>query len=119
MPPLTQLNIPFPRKGDHFVYGSPMLPPHKFEVVGECWIWLGATITSRSGLHYGSCYFEGKTDLVHRVMFRTHHGEIKDGYDIPHTCFETLCGNPAHLEQHPATTNRLKMTRKRKEQCAN
>jgi hypothetical protein len=62
----------------------------------DCWIWLGAKISSG----YGTIYFGGKVRIVlaHRVAFELEVGPIPDGLELDHLCFERACVNPAHLE---------------------
>jgi DNA-binding CsgD family transcriptional regulator len=65
----------------------------------ECWPWMGSScnFSPRSGL-YGRCAFGGVTKYAHRATYEHCVGPIPDGLTIDHTCFNTLCQNPAHLE---------------------
>jgi hypothetical protein len=75
----------------------------KIEVDPEsgCWLWTGSR--NRQGLSgYGTVSYEGKTDLVHRVVFRLLVGEIPEGFQVSHAeprwPHHTRCCNPDHLE---------------------
>lgn len=61
---------------------------------GGCWIWQRST--TRNG--YPRIRVGGRTRLAHRVAYETFIGPIPDGLHIDHTCFQSLCVNPAHLE---------------------
>lgn len=68
----------------------------------DCWVWLGAKKTGRirkgKTQYYSACSFRGKNEYVHRIFYRAYKGEIADGLEIDHTCRNTLCVNPDHLE---------------------
>lgn len=64
-----------------------------------CWVWQG--YADRNG--YGRIYDNSlprraRTDWVHRVSYRATNGPIPEKHEIDHTCQNTLCMNPAHLE---------------------
>ena len=71
-----------------------------------CWLWLGATIKSDAA-EYGVMgrsatkrrQLGGSNDLAHRVSYVLHKGEISAGCQIDHTCENTLCVNPEHLQE--------------------
>lgn len=65
-----------------------------------CLEWTGATIFNRSnhGTTYGRVKCFGKATLAHRVAYAVFNGEIPTGLTIDHTCYNTLCVNPAHLD---------------------
>lgn len=63
-----------------------------------CLIWLGARFVSRNGKLYGHFAIRGRTVRVHRYAYGVLHGRIPDGFDVHHTCRNTLCVNPEHLE---------------------
>lgn len=79
---------------------------------GDCWVWQG--YVDRNG--YGRAYDatlppKRRTDWAHRVSYRRHRGEIPAGMELDHTCQNTLCINPEHLEpvtkaEHAARTMR-------------
>jgi len=72
-----------------------------------CWIWGGASQAGKNGKLYGYVQWTlvpgGRRQklLIHRVAYVLHHGltyaEI-EGMDVHHSCGETLCANPLHLE---------------------
>lgn len=61
-----------------------------------CWEWSGAKGGGK--LLYGQSSLDGKGQLAHRVSYQLFVGPIPDGLDLDHTCRNTLCVNPAHLE---------------------
>jgi len=71
--------------------------------VDACWPWkghvrpdLGKTVdgvSSYARMNVG----DDRTDYVHRVSYRVHHGPIPDGMEVRHLCNRPDCGNPAHL----------------------
>jgi HNH endonuclease len=79
---------------------------------GDCWIWLGK-IDKRNGT-WGYpklnlwCRLLKKivTKRAHRVSFEVFKGPISEGYEVDHTCRNTSCINPAHLEAVPPVTNK-------------
>lgn len=60
-----------------------------------CWLW---TLGSGKKSRYGKIKWKGKTLLAHRVSYAIHVGPIPDGLTIDHTCKNTFCVNPAHME---------------------
>jgi hypothetical protein len=83
------------------------------EVVGECWVWRGASNARGGGKgkprdeanRYGCIQFRGKSRQVHVVSYLLFVQEpLPDGAtDVHHRCEVTLCWRPEHLE---ATTRR-------------
>ena len=61
---------------------------------GDCWIWKGPM--HKNG--YGKPAISRRTHLAHRVFYTHFKGPIPDGQQIGHTCKNTACVNPAHLE---------------------
>jgi hypothetical protein len=41
---------------------------------------------------------DGATRRVHRVVYELYFGEIQDGLEVDHTCRNTKCINPGHLD---------------------
>lgn len=75
----------------------------KIEVDPEsgCWLWTGSR--DREGPSgYGTVSYQGKTDLVHRVVFRLLVGEIQENFQVSHAQprwpHHTRCCDPNHLE---------------------
>lgn len=64
-----------------------------------CWVWQGATVRSRGGARYGKIRNGLRREgfaLTHRATYTLFVGE-PDG-ELDHLCRNTLCCNPAHLE---------------------
>jgi hypothetical protein len=68
----------------------------------ECWPWLGAP-NNRHG--YGGFWFDGKSELAHRLAYRLTFGQITDGFWILHSCDNPPCCNPAHLREGTVVDN--------------
>lgn len=62
-----------------------------------CWVWQRA----RHCNGYGSIGYQGKTHLVHRLMYQLRVGPVAPEIDVHHKCSNKLCINPAHLELQP------------------
>lgn len=63
------------------------------EKTDTCWKWTGRRVNGNGP--YGT-YSSGS--LAHRVSYMFHRGPIAAGMEIDHTCRNTLCVNPDHLE---------------------
>ena len=59
-----------------------------------CWVWQG--IKSQRG--YGYVSMDGRTQMVHKVLWEKEHGPIPSGLELDHLCRVKACVNPAHLE---------------------
>lgn len=59
-----------------------------------CINWTGAI--KRSG--YGCLSIGRKLHYAHRIAYERVHGAIPEGLIIDHTCHNTACVNPAHLQ---------------------
>lgn len=73
--------------------------PHRFKTKirvsdSGCWIW---TAQIRP-LGYPGCWYNGKTDTAHRVIYSLANGPIPKGLTIDHLCRVKACVNPDHLE---------------------
>lgn len=60
----------------------------------ECWLWAGAV--NRHG--YPQRKWDGKTHMIHRVVYENEVGEIPEGLTLDHLCRVTTCINPSHME---------------------
>lgn len=82
--------------------------------VDECWPWDGAKT-----IGYGCVNWGGKTEYVHRLVYRQKVGPIPDGLVIDHICHNSApncpnnsecqhrgCQNPAHMEMVTRGENR-------------
>jgi hypothetical protein len=69
----------------------------KSEFISEtgCQIFLGGL--NKDG--YGQTWYQGKNITTHRLSYKLHKGELKDGLVIMHTCDMPSCINPNHLNQ--------------------
>lgn len=71
----------------------------KVNVTGGCWIWLGCRITDwRKVKTYGNCRYRKQSILVHKLLYTTLRGIVPLGLELDHTCQNTACVNPDHLE---------------------
>jgi hypothetical protein len=67
-----------------------------------CWFWTGGR--SRGGGNrkwYGSFWVDGRTIRAHKfaaVVFGSERLDDGNKYHWDHTCFFSMCVNPAHLE---------------------
>lgn len=59
-----------------------------------CWLWTGA----RQSRGYGCVLWEGRVQLVHRVLYTLVKGAIPPGFHADHLCQDKACVNPEHLE---------------------
>lgn len=64
--------------------------------LGPCWVWIG----SYEGTGYGKIWDNVRQKLIpaHRASYETYVGEIPDGHEVDHLCFNKGCVNPDHLE---------------------
>lgn len=46
---------------------------------------------------YGTLYYKGKQENLHRLAYLREYGEIPKGMYILHTCNNKECSNPKHL----------------------
>ncbi len=66
----------------------------KVDKTETCWLWTAST----NGCGYGQIYVEGKKRYAHRLSYVEAHGPISPLMRVDHTCHNTLCVNPAHLQ---------------------
>lgn len=65
-----------------------------------CWNWTGAVTGNRGRPGYGHVRLpaNGPTIHVHRLVYLLAGNTIPPGMVLDHTCRNTVCCNPAHLE---------------------
>ena len=67
-----------------------------------CWLWLGGVHFTRGGGPYGAIGNERGFKPVmlsaHRAAYQLYKGDIPVNFDVDHTCQNTLCVNPEHLQ---------------------
>lgn len=61
---------------------------------GDCWIFTGA----KTPKGYGKINILGKDYGAHRVIFSALKRHLEANEYVHHTCFNTSCVNPDHLE---------------------
>jgi hypothetical protein len=75
----------------------------------RCWVWAlqSATAGHGRGGPYGRtrCPVERRPIGAHVAAYKFLTGPIPTGYEIDHTCRNTLCVNPDHLEAVTRTEN--------------
>jgi hypothetical protein len=64
------------------------------DVSGDCWEWTGKL----DAAGYGTCRGRNFTIGTHRAAWEMLCGQIPDGLEIDHRCFNRACVNPDHLE---------------------
>lgn len=73
----------------------------EIDPVTNCWLWRGGIGKRRRGGLVGRLRKGGRADgfvSPHRQVTKWAHGEPpREDAEAGHTCFETLCCNPAHL----------------------
>jgi hypothetical protein len=84
-------------------------------VAGPCWVWTGC-LNSRN---YGCTSVNGKVVLTHRVAYTIYKGDIPEGLQVDHLCFNTKCCNPSHLEAVTQKVNAERTRRATKTHCVN
>jgi len=63
--------------------------------VGDCFIWTGEVFNK---MPYGKVTYQGKTQLVHRLMYKLFVGDIPDDLVLRHSCDNPRCCELSHLE---------------------
>lgn len=74
--------------------------------VTECWLWQ----KSRNDQGYGQLHFDGALRSAHIVSYQVFVGPVPDGLTLDHTCRNTSCINPDHLEPVTMRENILRGT---------
>src|ERR1700690_3765203 len=76
---------------------DPSGPVHVYNMsLGRCWIWTGATINNKNV--YGKLSCDRISYLSHRFSLLIIGRNIPKNKQVNHTCCNTLCLNPMHLE---------------------
>jgi hypothetical protein len=76
----------------------------RVDKTADCWLWSGSYYLSHGKQRYGT--FRGKR--VHRIAYELLVGPIPPRLVIDHTCRNTLCVRPDHLEP---VTNKINILR--------
>jgi hypothetical protein len=74
----------------------------KVEKSSGCWIWTGA----QNNQGYGQFYFEGRTQLAHRVHYQLKRGDVS-GELVLHECDTKLCVRLGHLKLGSKSDNAM------------
>lgn len=62
----------------------------------DCWLWSGST----NSKGYGTVRIEGKTETVHRIVWKLFVNEaLPSNIRLDHLCLTKHCFNPEHLEE--------------------
>jgi HNH endonuclease len=71
-----------------------------------CWPWTGARVDGGNDKVYGRLRLgdrRSREEKAHRISYVLAYGDIPKGAHVHHTCENTLCVNPRHLEAlHPS-----------------
>ncbi len=68
---------------------------------GSCWNFLG----NHDEKGYGRFWLQTRNQWAHRVAYVVFNGPIPAGLTVHHTCHNTSCVNPAHLQLSPLQQN--------------
>lgn len=60
----------------------------------SCWNWVGGL----TGSGYGMFWIHGRERLAHILSYEWHVGPVPAGLELDHTCRNTACVRPDHLE---------------------
>lgn len=69
-----------------------------------CWEFSGAHLPSG----YGSVRFNGRTHVLHKLMWEQKHGPVTQGLQLDHLCRNRGCCNPDHVEPVTQKVNLLR-----------
>jgi len=84
----------------------------KIEKTETCHIWTATTARTKKG--YGEFRVGDRLYRAHRVAFFLANGRIDNTLEIDHTCSNTSCVNPEHLEQVTTQENLRRKNERRK-----
>lgn len=69
----------------------------------DCWLWTGQIRKKKNERAYGKFGYNARSVMVHRYSYElANNVKLESHTPVHHTCSETLCVNPRHLQ---ATTN--------------
>jgi hypothetical protein len=71
----------------------------------ECWPWTGHVRKTDGYATYGTAKRYG-TIYAHLILWRHMHGEVAEGCEIDHKCFNRSCMNPTHHRELTLAENR-------------
>lgn len=69
----------------------------KVDKAGDCWLWQGFVDADGYGRAYNPETMKSMT--AHRVAYMLDGNELTPGMHVDHTCRNTLCMRPSHLEE--------------------
>lgn len=75
---------------------------------GACLLWTGSPAAKYPELNHN-----GVTMKVHRFVYQHHTGDTAVGRQIHHTCANSRCANPEHLQSASQADNVLEMLARR------
>lgn len=89
--------------GSGALYGDMNMPDPRWVIDPEtgCWNW-------HTGATYPSVRLNGGAIPAHVAMYTIKYGDIRQGFELDHTCRNPRCVNPDHLE---AVTHQENMRR--------
>jgi hypothetical protein len=81
--------------------------PRRHHHLGPCLVWTGARGPDARRGPYGRMYNAaiGRSDYVHRVVWRRCYGPIPAGLEVDERCDVALCARPDHLQLLPKADN--------------
>jgi hypothetical protein len=75
----------------------------RLDPVTGCHVWIGY----RNKSNYGLARFQGRRQLVHRIVWEYKYGPVPEALQLDHICRNTSCCNPEHLRAVTAQVNVL------------
>lgn len=79
----------------------------------DCWAWWGA----RDKKGYGRFRVGKRMHPAHRVAYELFRGPIQPGMTLDHTCRNTSCVNPWHMDQTTVRDNVRRGSNSLKKEC--